>query len=143
MEAKMLRFDINIVQLLVIALANFFLGWLWYSPLLFAKPWSKALGMDMSKPMSEEAKKKMPLLFGGAIVSSFALSFALQVLVHSLGAQDFASGALLGGLLWLGVSLPVLLGTLWEGRKGLVVAINLGNYGVSAIVFSGILAAWH
>jgi hypothetical protein len=139
----MLKFDINFAQLGVIALANFVLGWLWYSPLLFAKPWSKAIGMDMNRKMTEAEKKKMPMLFGGAIISSFALSFVLQVLVHSTGAQDFASGAMAGLLGWLGFSLPFGLGTLWEGRKGIVVLINLGNYIVSTVIFAGILGAWH
>lgn len=47
--------EINYLAVLVAALANFFLGALWYSPVMFAKPWSKMIFGDV--PM-EEAKKR-------------------------------------------------------------------------------------
>ena len=140
----MLKFDLNLAQFFTVAVSNFILGWLWYSPLLFMRPWVRALGKDPDKlVMSEADKKRMPLLFGGALISSFAISFVLQVLVHSVGAMDFGQGATLGLLLWLGLCLPVLLGTLWEGRHGTVILINLGNYLVVTVIFGGILGAWH
>ena len=140
----MLKLELNLTQFFVIALANFILGWLWYSPLLFVKPWMKALGLDPNKrEMSQKDKERMPMLFAGAIISSLALSFALQVLVHSVGAADFMQGAVLGLLLWLGFALTTSLGTLWEGRSGIVIQINNGNYLVSYVLFAGILAAWH
>lgn len=140
----MLKFDLSLAPFFAIAVANFLLGWAWYSPLLFMRPWVRALGKDPDKlTMSEEEKKRMPLLFGGALVSSFALSYVLQVFVHSVGAADFGQGACLGGVAWLGFVIPVLLGTLWEGRSGKVIVINLGNYLVACVVFGGIIAAWH
>ena len=140
----MTDFHIQLPQFFTLALANFFMGWLWYSPVApWFKAWVKAAGLpsDPSK-MSKEAKKAMPLLFGGAIFSSFALSFALQFFVRSLHAETFGVGAVIGVMLWLGMVLPVLLGTLWEGRKGVLVRINLGNYLVVNAVFGGVLAIW-
>src|SRR5207247_2062134 len=37
---------VNYVAVLVAAVAVFVLGWLWYSPLLFYKPWMRLRGMD-------------------------------------------------------------------------------------------------
>jgi hypothetical protein len=139
----MLNLTLQAPQFLVIALANFMLGWLWYSPLGFMKPWAKALNLDLNKPeMSAEDKRRMPFLFGGALLSSLALSFVLQVLVRSLNAQDFGQGAVIGLALWGGLIIPYGLGTLWEGRKAVVIAINLGNYLVACVIFAGVLAAW-
>jgi hypothetical protein len=140
----MLKLDVNLAPFFAIALANFILGWLWYSPLLFMKPWMKALGKDPNKrQMSAKDKERMPMLFAGAIISSLALSFALQVLVHSVGASDFGQGAVLGLLLWMGFALTTSLGTLWEGRSGIVIQVNSGNSLVAYVLFAGILAAWH
>jgi hypothetical protein len=139
----MIKFDINLGQFFAIAIVNFFLGWMWYSPLLFAKPWMKALSMTPARMMTKEAKAKMPMLFAGAIISSFAFSFVLQVLVRSLGAQDFMQGAVIGVLAWLGFALTSSLGTLWEGRSAIVLQINNGLFIFSYAIFGGILAAWH
>src|SRR2546430_3690237 len=37
---------VNYLAVLVAAVAVFVLGWLWYSPLLFYKPWMRLRGMD-------------------------------------------------------------------------------------------------
>jgi hypothetical protein len=139
----MINFEINLSQFFVIALINFFFGWAWYSPLLFAKPWMKALKINPERMMSKESKEKMPKLFAGAIISTFAFSFVLQVLVHSMGAQDFVHGAMIGVLAWLGFALTSSLGTLWEGRSAIVVVINNGLFIVSYAIFGGLLAVWH
>jgi hypothetical protein len=139
----MLKFDLALAPFFAIAVANFLFSWLWYSPLLFAKPWAKALGIKMDRKMTEAEKKKMPLLFTGAIASSFALSFALQVLVRSVGAAEFGQGACLGGVCWLGFALTGSLGTLWEGRKAMVLLVNNGLFLLTYAVFGGILAIWH
>ncbi|MEQ1758344.1 MAG: DUF1761 domain-containing protein [Vicinamibacterales bacterium] len=134
----------QIPQFLALAFANFILGWLWYSPAApWFKTWVKGTGLnpDPAK-MSDADKARMPFLFGGAIVSSVALSYVLQVVVRSLNAETAGQGASIGLALWAGLVLPVLLGTLWEGRKAVVVAINAGNYLVVCTVFAGILAVW-
>lgn len=44
---------INYLAVLVAAVLNMAIGALWYSPVLFAKPWMKAIGKsmkDMGKP---------------------------------------------------------------------------------------------
>lgn len=140
----MLQFQLQWPQFLALALANFMLGWLWYSPVApWFKAWAKGAGVNPDpKKMSKADKARMPWLFGGAIVSSFALSLVLQLIVRSLGAQAFGQGAVIGLALWAGLCVPVLLGTLWEGRKAVVVAINAGNYLFICAVFGGVLAVW-
>ena len=65
------------------------------------------------------------------------------MLVRSLGATTFGAGAVVGLLLWVGQIIPYGLGTLWEGRKPVVIGINVGNYLVANVIFGGILAVWH
>lgn len=140
----MLSFQIQLPQLFAIAVANFMMGWLWYSPIApWFKAWVKAAGLPSDpKKLSKKERERMPQLFGGAIISSFALSFMLQLLVRNLHAESFGQGALLGLLLWAGQVIPVSLGTLWEGRKGVIVGIAIANYLVINALFGGILAVW-
>lgn len=140
----MLNFQIQLPQLFALAVLNFLMGWLWYSPVApWFTAWAKAAGLPTDpKKLSKKEKERMPVLFGGAAFSSFAISFGLQVLVRNLHIESFGNGACLGGVVWLCQIIPFGLGTLWEGRKGTVVAINLGNYLFINTIFCGILAVW-
>jgi hypothetical protein len=56
--------SINYLAVLVAGLAFVALGFLWYSPILFAKPWSKMMGYDMSsKAKVAEMQKKAVVFF--------------------------------------------------------------------------------
>ena len=48
---------VNSLAVLVAAVAVFVLGWLWYSPLLFYKPWMRLRGMD---PVAAMAGANLP-----------------------------------------------------------------------------------
>ena len=138
----MLQFQISILPFIALTIANFFLSWFWYSPVLFAKPWAAALGMDMKKEMTEAEKKAMPILFLSGLLSSALLSYGLQVVVHSLGMTDFLGGFLAGVVIWATFALTHSLNTLWEGRKSIVLLINNGLFLLTYAVFGGIVAVW-
>ena len=138
----MLDFSVSVLPLVVVALANFVASWLWYSPMLFAKPWQRALGVPEGHQMTEEEKRRMPMLFGSGLVSSFILAYALQVLVHTVGATSFGSGLLVGLALWCGFVLTHSLDTLWEGRKPTVLVINNGLFILKYALLGGLVAVW-
>jgi hypothetical protein len=141
-EKSMLDFSVSILPLIVLALANFILSWVWYSPVLFAKPWMKGLGVDPNRAMSEEDKKNMPWLFLNGIIASFIMVYAMMVVVHSLKAADFVSGLVAGAVIWAGFALTHSLNTLWEGRKPVVLVINNGLFLLTYALYGGILAVW-
>jgi len=140
----MLDFSVSVLPLVVVALANFILSWLYYSPAApWFKTWAKNVGMDLGKTqMTEDEKKMFPVLMGGAVLSSFLVAYGLQVLVHSLRVGDFLTGACLGLTVWLAFAVTHSLNTLFEGRKPVVLVINQGLYLVTYAVFGGILAVW-
>lgn len=140
----MLDLTISLVPFLVIGVANFFLSWLYYSP---AVPWFKAwqtgigLGLDKKEEI-EKSKSEMPRLMVGATVATFLLSYVLQVVVHSVKAADFGTGALTGAVLWAGFALTVGLNSQFEGKKPMVLVINSVLYLVTYAVYGGVLAVW-
>ncbi len=137
-------YAIQIPQLLALAVANFLLSWLWYSPVApWFQAWAKAAKVNPDpKKMSKADKARMPLLFAGGIVSSFLISAVLQLLVRNLQAASFLQGARVGFFLALGAVVPASLGTLWEGRHGFLAGLNIANYFVILSLFGGLLAIW-
>jgi UDP-N-acetylmuramyl pentapeptide phosphotransferase/UDP-N-acetylglucosamine-1-phosphate transferase len=140
----MLHFEVSWLPLVVVALVNFFLSWVYYSP---AVPWFKAwqigTGMDPNKKeMTEEDKKAMPRLMGGALVATFLFAYGLQIVVHSVQAADFWSGALVGLVIWVAFAVTHSLNTQFEGRKPVVLVINNVWYLLTYAGFGGLVAVW-
>ena len=138
----MIDFSISPLPLIVLAIGNFILSWLWYSPVLLGKPWMKALGVEPGRQMSDAEKKQMPWLFLNGAIASFLVVYGMMVVVHSLKVTDFLTGLGIGAVLWAGFALTHSLNTLWEGRKPLVLVINNGLFLITYALFGGILAIW-
>lgn len=140
----MIDFSLSIGPVVTIALANFVLSWLYYSPVApWFKTWAVNVGMDLNKKeMTEEDKKMMPFLMGGAVVSSFLLAYGLQILVQSLKITDFGTGACLGLVAWVVFALTHSLNSMFEGRKPVVLVINNALYLATYAGFGGLLAVW-
>src|SRR5438034_9121934 len=96
---------VNYLAVLVAAVAVFVLGWLWYSPLLFFKPWMRRRGMD---PEAAMAGAKMPagkLLI--ELVRGLVLAGVIARFVALLGVSSSMSAVRFG--LSLGRGRPVTL----------------------------------
>ncbi len=109
----MLPFGVNPVGVLLAAVATFLIGMLWYSPILFAKPWVALNGYTPDK--LEALKKSAP--------KAYAVSF-LAYLVLGVGiAAIVRGGPALEGLwkavqLWVFIVMPVsLTGLVFSDRR--------------------------
>lgn len=140
----MLHFEVSVLPLIVVALANFILSWLYYSPVApWFKAWQAGIGADPNKrEMTEEDKKMFPFLMGGAVLSSLLVAYGLQIVVHSVGAEDFLTGALTGAVIWVAFAVTHSLNTLFEGRQPVILVINNGLYLLTYAVFGGVAAVW-
>ena len=80
------KLGINMVAILVATVANFIVGFLWYSP-LFGKAWAKEMGYDMSvKPPAGAMAKGMIFMVIG-IVGYFTVPSIANYIVHASGAN--------------------------------------------------------
>ncbi len=132
---------INIPVVLVAAIVNMILGFLWYSPLLFAKPWMKLMGL--TKNSMEKTKNKMGSTYTLSFVAALITSYMLAVLVKTIPALTLAEGAGLAAMVWLGFVAPVQFTEVIFGGKPLkLYLINTGYQFVSMLVMGGILALW-
>lgn len=140
----MLDLNVSWIPLVVVAVANFILSWLFYSPgMPWFRAWQVGVGVDPNKKgMTDEDRKAMPRLMLGALVATFLFSYGLQVAIHGVGAADFLSGAVVGAVFWAAFVLSHSLNTQFEGRKPVVLAINNAYYLPAYALFGGLVAVW-
>src|SRR5205814_2151200 len=132
---------VNYLAVLVAAVVVFILGWLWYSPLLFYKPWMRLRGLD---PNAAMAGAKMP---GGKLVVELlrclVLAYVIARLVALLGVSSWMGGLHFGFLLWIGFPLILLTGSvLWDNIPWKVAAIHAGDWLVKLLVITIIVSVW-
>ena len=129
---------LNFGAILVSALVLWFLGALWFSPLLFAKPWSAIVG----RPMGDKPKgvvHGMISSFIGGLVQALVLAH----IVVWAGATNFGHGAFLGFLTWFGFIAAVLYPQrIYESRPFAYFAIVAGYWLIGLVAIGGILAIW-
>jgi len=138
----MFDWSISWVPFLVVAVGNFFISWLYYSPMSpFFKAWMKGLGLDPNnRTMSEEQRKSMPRLMGGAVVATLLFAYGLMVVVHSLKLTTFMDGMMAGFVAWFAFTVSHSLNTQFEGRKPMILVINNFLYLITYLGFGGLLA---
>ena len=133
---------VNYLAVLVAAVAVLVLGWLWYSPVLFYKPWMRLRGLD---PVATMAGAKMP---GGKLLIEFArclvLAYVIAIFVALLGPSSWLGVVRVGLLLWIGFPVILLTGSvLWDNVPWKVAAIHSGDWLVKMLVIPIIVSAWH
>jgi len=132
---------VNNIAVLVAAIVVFVLGWLWYSPLLFYKPWMRARGMDPAVAM---AGAKMPtgkLVI--ELVRCLVLAYIVAHFVAALGITNWMGAVHFGIFLWIGFPVVLLVGSiLWENTPVKVAAIHAGDWLVKLLVIPIIVSVW-
>ena len=129
---------INWFAAIVAGLAGFGAGGLWYSPLLFAKPWSKLVGFDPASP----GGYPMPVAMGVAAALSVVAAIVFAIFLGPHPSLDFAVGAGLAcSIAWIGTS--ILTNGLFQRLSLELMLINIGNHVVQFLVFGIILGLWH
>lgn len=140
----MIDYSISWMPLLAVALGNFFLSWVYYSPASpIFKSWQKGVGMDPNqRTMTEDQKKAMPRLMGGAVVATVLFAYGMEVLVHSLNLTTAIDGIKLGFVAWFAFAVTHSLNTQFEGRKPVVLFINDLWFLITYVGFGALLAVW-
>lgn len=127
----------NFAAVAAAAALSFAIGGLWYSPLLFAKPWMKEVGLSEAQTRSAP----MGRIFGLAALASLVMAFNLAAFIGakaSLAFGLFAGAA--AGIGWVAMSLGVIY--LFEQRSLKLWLINSGYQVVSYTLMGGLLGVW-
>src|SRR2546423_5604874 len=132
------------LPILVSAIAMFIIGGLWYSPMLFAHAWVKAMGLDPNDKARMDAMKKGA---GAAYLQTFLLGVATSYifwrLFHSLRVPTAPHGALVAVAICLAtvVASKYTQKLFGQGNMNLFL-IDSGYQLVSFAVMGAILGVW-
>jgi Protein of unknown function (DUF1761) len=136
--------SLNWLAILVAAISTMVVGFLWYSPPLFAKAWMREMGYDPNdKARMEEMKKSAGLAYGGSFVASLLSAFTLALILHAIRIEGPHTGLMLGFHVWLGfVATVQFTGALFAKQSMRLFAINTGYQLVCYLVMGAILTVW-
>lgn len=121
--------DINIIAVILAALAAFFLGFFWYT-IIFAKPWQKEIGMK-----ADASGADAPSL-GRMLVGSLILEVVMAVVLATFigTAADWFTGLRIGALIGLTmVGFAFGVNYMFEGKS---MKLWLINAGYNTVVFA-------
>jgi hypothetical protein len=129
--------SINYWAVLAAAAINMVIGSVWYSNILFAKPWMKSIGKK-----KEELGMAGPAM-GLMVIGSLIMAYVLAHIVSYASAVTAMDGARTGFWIWAGFVLPVVTGlSVFEGRNRDWFLITVGYYLLVLLVNGAVLAHW-
>lgn len=112
------------------------LGFLWYSNILLAKPWMKAIGKTEKQLRAEST----PTVYIYSVVGAAVMLLVLANVLRWAGIREPAPAIGAALLLWLGfVATSSALNTAFESRGWPLWAIDNGYHVVNAILSAVIL----
>ena len=137
-------YDVNLWAVLVAAIATMIVGFLWYSPVLFARPWMLAMGYDPEdKARLEELRKGAGRIYAITFVLGLIGAFVLAKIISGLTINSVLYGMKVGLAVWLGFVLPVQATDQMFGRRPFkLFLINTGYQLVCFLVMGAILGKW-
>ena len=135
---------IRLVPVFVAALATMVVGFIWYSPMLFAKPWTILMGYDPNdKAKMDEMRQGAGKTYGLAFLASLASAFVLAKIIDVTTVNSALYGMKVGFAVWLGfVTTVQLTGALFGRQPSKLYLINTGYQLVCYLVMGAILAVW-
>jgi hypothetical protein len=135
---------INLLSVLVAAVATMVVGFVWYSPLLFARPWMVLMGYDPNdKARMDEMRKGAGKSYALAFVASLVSAFVLAKFVDITTVNSAVYGMKVGFAMWLGfVTTVQLTGVLFAKQPAKLYLINTGYQLVCYLAMGAILAVW-
>lgn len=147
---------INYTAVVLAAVANMGLGFLWFGP-IFGKKWvrtgcNKDM-VDAQKVKGEAGKGYVIACLAtlGSLVMSSLLAYSLVLSESYLKLSRISTGLVVGFWIWLGFIVPIALGRiLWDGKPWMLLNSNAwkhlfiinGYYLVSLLLMGWILASF-
>jgi hypothetical protein len=132
--------QINWLAVIVAGLVYFAVGAIWYAPPLFGKTWQRLHKLEMT----EESKKKLPMMMGMTLVFNLITAAVLALLIYGLQAHGALPGLKIGLACGLGFGFTSIATNNVYTQRPLTLTLIDGGYPVVACALMGIvLAVWH
>jgi hypothetical protein len=132
------------VPVLVAAIATMVIGFLWYSPVLFAKPWMLAAGYDINdKAAMDEMRKSAGITYMRAFLASLLTAFVLRWVFLYAGIASPVKGIEFAILICVGFNITTkYTDMLFLRQHYLLFVINSGYQLACYTAMGAILGGW-
>jgi Protein of unknown function (DUF1761) len=135
---------VNLWAVLVCSVATMVVGFVWYSPMLFANPWMVLMGYDPNdKAKIAEMQKAAGPSYMMSMVASVLSAFVLGKIIAVSGETTAIDGLKIGLVVWLGfVTTVQFTNALFSRQRNKLYLINTGYQLVCYLAMGAILGAW-
>jgi len=129
---------VNLLAVLVSAIATMVVGFVWYSPALFANSWMRLMGYDPNdKAKIAEMQKSAGPSYFMSLIASILAAFVLGKLIAVAGFSTAVDGLKIGL-----VTTVQFTNALFSRQRNRLYMINTGYQLVCYVVMGAILGAW-
>jgi hypothetical protein len=128
--------DLNWLAIVVAALSSFLLGGLWYSPMMFLKPWLRGAGQTYER--RGHPARVFGISFVLALIAAIAFAWLLGPRPEPILALE--KGALVGAA-FVGCSFGI--NYQFADRPVTMTLIDAGYHTVQFLLYGLVLGMWH
>jgi hypothetical protein len=134
--------DVNIVAILLAAIASMVVGFIYYSPFALGKPWMKLMGWSKDiKMTNNEMAKLYGTSFVLALITAFVLSHVMTMSFAYFNETMLTTGIMTAFWMWLGFIMPVqFTDVLFSKKPSKLFAINTGYQLISLLVMGVVIS---
>lgn len=129
--------DINYFAAVAAAVSSFLLGGLWYSPIMFLRPWNTAMGRSAESPDGHPARV-FGLSFAFALISAVAFAWLLGPAPELGPALRYG---LVVGICFVAMSFGI--NYQFANRPTSALLIDGGYHTGQFVLYALILGLWH
>jgi surface polysaccharide O-acyltransferase-like enzyme len=135
--------DVNIIAVIIAAVAATVIGALWYSPLMFARAWMDANGYTEARIQEMKRTHSPNRAIAVSFVCYLALAYVLAVLIDRIGATDWDEAVGVALLVWLGFAATLgLVANMFSDRSLSAYVIDASYQLVFFVVMGAIIGGW-
>ena len=132
--------DVNYLAVIAAIAVNMIVGAVWYSPLLFARPWMAANGFTEEQIKAQGSATRGYIV---SVIASVVIAFAIALFAQAAGAGAAIDGLLLGLAAGMGfVATTSATNYIFESRPLKLYLINAGYPVVSFTLIGLLIGAW-
>jgi len=129
---------INILAVVISAIASMVVAFAWYSPPLFEKAWLEEIGRTR-----EEIEEDSPLKYLVAFIGSLLMAYILARLLDIVGGPSLELGILMAVVVWVAfVAATSAANFAFAGRPVRLWLIENGSHLLTLLVMGTILGVW-
>ncbi len=130
--------DLNVFAIIVAALVNNILGFIYYHPKVFGSAWMKLSGIRM------EDAKSPGMAYAFTAIGALISAVALAVVIDAFGRYHWIDGLGVGALVAVGFLVPVLgMDAVFNQKKIQLYFLNTAYYVIAFMAMGAILGAWN